>query len=69
MKDRDKHQSDREERMQSIMGRIAFYLLAVLILGTTPYAFSQSNNASIDGEVTDPNGEQLGDVCTACGWR
>ena len=42
--------------MLGITRRIAFCVLAVLILGTTPYVFSQSNNASIDGEITDPNG-------------
>lgn len=42
--------------MRRIIGRIAFCVLAALILGTTPHAFSQSNNASIDGEITDPNG-------------
>ena len=42
--------------MLDIVRRIAICVLAVSTLGTTPYVFSQSNNASIDGEITDPNG-------------
>ena len=42
--------------MLGTIRRIAVCVLAVLIVGTTPYVFSQSNNASIDGEITDPNG-------------
>src|SRR2546430_1649863 len=42
--------------MLGTIRRIAVRVLAVLIVGTTPYVFSQSNNASIDGEITDPNG-------------
>jgi Carboxypeptidase regulatory-like domain len=37
------------------IARKTICLLAVSILATT-YAFSQSNNASIDGVITDPNG-------------
>src|SRR5436190_8958445 len=36
--------------------KIAGCILAILISGITPYVFSQSNNASVDGEITDPNG-------------
>ncbi len=42
--------------MLDTIRRIAVWVLAVLVVGTTPYVFSQSNNASIDGEITDPNG-------------
>ncbi|MBZ5654847.1 MAG: carboxypeptidase regulatory-like domain-containing protein [Acidobacteriia bacterium] len=42
--------------MLSIVRRIAVCALAILVLGTAPYVFSQSNNASIVGDITDPNG-------------
>src|SRR5438034_3030905 len=42
--------------MPGTIRRVTVCLLAILIVGTTPYVFSQSNNASIDGEITDPNG-------------
>jgi len=42
--------------MRGIVRRIATSVLAITILGTAPHIFSQSNNASIDGEITDPNG-------------
>ena len=35
---------------------VAVSILAVLIVGAAPFVLSQSNNASIDGEITDPNG-------------
>ncbi len=42
--------------MLGILRRAAFCVLALLMLGMAPRVFSQSNNASIDGEITDPNG-------------
>lgn len=36
--------------------RVAILFLSILMVGSASYVFSQSNNASIDGEVTDPNG-------------
>ena len=42
--------------MPGIVRRIAIYILPVLMLAMSPYVLSQSNNASITGEVTDPNG-------------
>ena len=42
--------------MPGIVRRIAICVLAVSMLGTAPYVLSQSNNASIDGEITDPTG-------------
>src|SRR6266436_2271086 len=36
--------------------RFAICVLAVFSIGTAPCIFAQSNNASIDGEITDPNG-------------
>ena len=42
--------------MPGTIRRVTVCLLAILISGTAPYVFSQSNNASIDGEITDPNG-------------
>ena len=42
--------------MLGIVRRMAIRVLAVSILGTAPYVSSQSNNASIDGVITDPNG-------------
>src|SRR5712672_3604239 len=42
--------------MLCLVRRIAICLLAVAMVGITPYALSQSNNASIDGEISDPRG-------------
>jgi hypothetical protein len=42
--------------MRSLVRGIARYLLPILILNLTPNVFSQSNNASIDGAITDPKG-------------
>jgi hypothetical protein len=42
--------------MRDIVRRIAVRVLAILILASAPCLFSQSNNASIDGVITDPNG-------------
>lgn len=42
--------------MLGIVRRITIRVLAVSILGTAPFVLSQSNNASIDGEITDPKG-------------
>jgi hypothetical protein len=35
---------------------MAVCALAISVLGTAPYVFSQSNNASIDGDITDSSG-------------
>lgn len=42
--------------MLNLTRRVAVFILAVLMLGPAPFVLSQSNNASIDGEITDPNG-------------
>jgi hypothetical protein len=42
--------------MLAIVRRIAICVVAVSVVGTAPYALSQSNNASIEGELTDQNG-------------
>src|SRR5437899_4124915 len=42
--------------MRDIVRRIAVRVLAILILASAPCVLSQRNNASIDGEITDPNG-------------
>jgi hypothetical protein len=42
--------------MTSIGRRIAFRILATSVLAAAPYVLSQSNNASVDGEVHDPKG-------------
>ena len=42
--------------MLGILRKITIRVLAVSILGIAPFVFSQSNNASIDGEITDPKG-------------
>jgi hypothetical protein len=42
--------------MSGIFQKIAIGMLAVAALAISPCAFSQSNNASIDGEITDPAG-------------
>ena len=39
-----------------IVRKIMISVLAISLLGAAPYLLSQSNNASIDGEITDPNG-------------
>src|ERR1700680_4558869 len=49
-------QSDREPHMLNLSRRVAICILAVLMLGPAPLVLSQSNNASINGEITDPNG-------------
>ena len=42
--------------MQHIVRRIAIYLLAISLLGPALFLSAQSNNASMSGEITDPNG-------------
>ena len=42
--------------MLGIVRRIAVCALAISVLGTAPFVLSQSNNASINGEITDQNG-------------
>ena len=42
--------------MQGTVRRFAIHLLAISILGAAPLLLAQSNNASIDGEITDPGG-------------
>jgi protocatechuate 3,4-dioxygenase beta subunit len=42
--------------MLNLARRVAVFVLAVLMLGPAPFVLSQSNNASIDGTITDPNG-------------
>jgi hypothetical protein len=42
--------------MAGIVRRIAICVVAVSMLGAAPYVLSQSNNASIDGGITDPSG-------------
>jgi hypothetical protein len=42
--------------MLNLARRVAVCILGVLMLGPAPFVLSQSNNASIDGEITDPNG-------------
>src|SRR5712691_5785208 len=56
VRSRDKIQSDREAHMLNLARRVAVCILAVLMLGPASFVLSQSNNASIDGEITDPNG-------------
>src|SRR2546429_5172501 len=51
-----KIQSDREPHMSNLTRRVAICILAVLMLGPATFVLCQSSNASIDGEVTDPNG-------------
>src|SRR3984893_15588551 len=53
---RHKIQSDREPHMFNLTRGVAVCILGVLMLGPAPLVLSQSNNASIDGEITDPNG-------------
>src|SRR3979411_717647 len=53
---RHKIQSDREPHMFNLARGVAVCILGVLVLGPAPFVLSQSNNASIDGEITDPNG-------------
>ena len=42
--------------MPGTIRRIAVCILSMLISGAALYVFSQSNNASMDGQITDPNG-------------
>jgi Carboxypeptidase regulatory-like domain len=42
--------------MLNLARRVAVCILGISMLGPAPLALSQSNNASIDGEITDPNG-------------
>ena len=42
--------------MSGIFQKIAIGILAIAALAVSHCAFSQSNNASIDGEITDPAG-------------
>jgi len=42
--------------MRGIVRRVAILVLAISTWVASPFIFSQSNNASIDGEITDPNG-------------
>jgi hypothetical protein len=56
VRSRHKIQSDREAHMLNLARRVAVSILAALTLGPAPFVLSQSNNASIDGEITDPNG-------------
>ena len=56
VRSRQKIQNDTEPHMLNLARRLAVCILAVLMLGPVPFVLSQSNNASIDGEITDPNG-------------
>lgn len=42
--------------MLNLARRVAVCILGISMLGPAPLVLSQSNNASIDGEITDPNG-------------
>jgi hypothetical protein len=42
--------------MLNLARRVGVLVLAVAMLGPAPFVLSQSNNASIDGTITDPNG-------------
>jgi len=42
--------------MTGIARRIAFRLTTLMVLGIAPYMMAQSNNASVDGEIHDPQG-------------
>ena len=42
--------------MAGTVRKLSIYVLAVLTLSAAPFLCSQSNNASIDGEITDPSG-------------
>src|SRR4029077_16569860 len=42
--------------MLNLARRVVVVVLAVFTLGPAPFVLSQSNNASIDGTITDPNG-------------
>src|SRR6266567_8879801 len=42
--------------MSKVLRTIAIGVLSILLLGIAPFGWSQSNNASIDGEITDPGG-------------
>src|SRR5438270_6299905 len=56
IRDRHKIRSHREPHMLNLARRLAVCVLGALMLGPAPFVLSQSNNASIDGEITDPNG-------------
>jgi Cna protein B-type domain. len=45
--------------MTGIIRKCACVLAAILSLGSVPGARSQSNNASVDGVITDPNGSSV----------
>src|ERR1700688_3400857 len=40
--------------MSKMLRKITIGVLSILVLGIAPFGWSQSNNASIDGEITDP---------------
>ncbi len=42
--------------MSNMLRRIAIGVLSILVLAISPFGWSQSNNASINGEITDPGG-------------
>jgi hypothetical protein len=42
--------------MSKVLRRFAIGVLSILVLGIAPFGWSQSNNASIDGQITDPGG-------------
>ena len=42
--------------MQNIVRKLAIYFLAMSFFGAALLVSAQSNNASISGEITDPNG-------------
>jgi hypothetical protein len=42
--------------MSKMLRKITIGVLSILVLGIAPFGWSQSNNASIDGEITDPGG-------------
>ena len=42
--------------MLGIAQRITICALAISVLAASPFVLSQSNNASINGEITDQNG-------------
>jgi len=42
--------------MSKRLQKITIGVLSILVLGIAPFGWSQSNNASIDGEITDPGG-------------
>src|ERR1700680_624441 len=42
--------------MTGIVRGVAIRLVAMSVLAAAPYVLSQSNNASVDGEIRDPKG-------------